>query len=473
MFKHTLFEIAAATQGRIVAGAPETCINGVFTDTRTPLPGGLFLAIVGANFDGNRFAAQALKAGAAAALVSQCDETPVGPTVLVKDTREAYLRLAELHRREHDRAVWCAVTGSAGKSTTKDLLAAVLEGGARMQVHRAVKSFNNEIGVPATVLGVEPAHQAVVLELGMNHPGEIVRLAQAARPQVAVITNAGPVHLEALGSVAGVAEEKSHILDFMGPRGAAVLNADDPFLDFWSARTPGRVVTFGTSESADVRGVEIEQRPGAGARFFLCAGHEAAEVQLKVPGRHNVINALAAAAAAWTACVLAGRAISLRQLAVGLAQYNGTGRRFQVLQADGVSVIDDAYNASPLSFRAALEALKDFAGRRWFVVAADMLELGPQAETFHEELGWQFAEVAPHALFTVGPLATLAGETAVRQGLPRSAWSMCASPEEAAERLKPRLVPGDVVLVKGSNGMQLHRCVARLTERVAAAAAGA
>ncbi|MCW8130559.1 MAG: UDP-N-acetylmuramoyl-tripeptide--D-alanyl-D-alanine ligase [Planctomycetota bacterium] len=478
MFIHTLEAIAQATQGTILRGSPDVQIRGVYTDTRATLPGGLFVAIVGANFDGNRFAFKALEDGAAAVLVSDAqplalEQRPESRGVIrVDDTREAYLRLAELHRRSFDETVWCAVTGSAGKSTTKDMLAAILETGARLKIHRALKSFNNEIGVPATVLGVGPEHQAAVLEMGMNHPGEIVRLARAARPQVAAITNAGPVHLEALGSVEGVAEEKSHILDFMGPRGVAVLNADDPFFDYWARRAPGRVVSFGTSEQADVRGVEIEQRPGSGAHFFLCAGDEAAEVQLKVPGRHNVLNALAAAAAAWSTGVVAGRSVNLRHIVAGLCQYMGTGRRFQTILVDGVTVIDDAYNASPLSFRAALDALKDFAGRRWFVIAADMLELGSQAEAFHVELGRAFAHAAPQLLLTVGPLAQVAGSTAVRHGLPAHAWSACGSPEEAAERLRPQLQPGDVVLVKGSNGMHLNRCVARLTERVAAAAAG-
>lgn len=476
MFSMTLSEIAAAAQGRILHGAPNLEVQGVFTDTRAPIAGALFVAIVGQNFDGNAFALKSLQSGAAAALVSNASSLPSAEmpdcrgAILVPDTREAYLRLAEAHRRRHDETVWCAVTGSAGKSTTKDMLAHILEAGARLAVHRAAKSFNNEIGVPATVLGVEPAHKAAVLEMGMNHAGEIVRLARAARPQVAVITNAGPVHLEALGSVDAVAEEKSHVLDFMGPRGVAVLNADDSFFDYWAQRTPGRVVSFGTCERADVRGVEIEQRPSSGAHFFLSTGDEAAEVQLKVPGKHNVLNALAAAAAAWSAGVVAGRAIGLRQIVSGLSSYAGTGRRFQTIMVDGVTVIDDAYNASPLSFRAALDALKDFAGRSWYVVAGDMQELGAQAEAYHVELGQAFAAVAPNALLTVGALAACAGETAVKKGLPAAAWSACSTPEEAAERLKPRLVPGDVVLVKGSNGMQLHRCVARLTERAAAAA---
>ena len=468
MFIHTLYEIVKATDGSLLWGDPNRYVRGVFTDTRAPLPGGLFLALTGPRFDGNAFATSALRGGAAAVLVSRADAIQAGDlragqgAVLVSDTRAAYLRLAEMHRAEHDDVLWCAVSGSAGKSTVKDMLAHVLSATTGWKVHRAEKSFNNEVGVPATMLGVDGSHQAAVLEIGMNHAGEIAPLADAARPNLAIITNAGPVHLEALGSVEAVAEEKSHLLDRQNGGDIAVLNADDAFLDFWTMKARGMVITFGLSERAGVRGLEIEQRPGQGARFYLSIAGEAAEVQLQVPGRHNVINALAAAAAAW------GAGLSFAEITVGLESFMGTGRRFQVIDAGGVSVIDDAYNANPLSFRAALETLKDFAGRRWFVVAGDMLELGAGAEEFHRELGRNFAAAAPHALLTVGPLSALAGETAVAGGLPGSDWTPCATPEEAAERLKPRLMPGDVVLVKGSNAMQLGRCVERLTQAASA-----
>jgi UDP-N-acetylmuramoyl-tripeptide--D-alanyl-D-alanine ligase len=302
------------------------------------------------------------------------------------------------------------------------------------------------------------------LELGTNHPGEIARLADAARPHVAILNNAGPAHLEAFGTVARVAEEKAHIFDHLGAGDCAVLNADDAHFEFWRAQLKGRVLTFGLRRNADVRAEAIDERPGVGVHFYLCIGTRAEEIQLRVPGRHNVRNALAAAAAAL------GAYAPIEAIREGLCGYRGTERRFSAQDVEGVLLIDDAYNASPLSFRAALETLQEFAGHRIFVVAGGMLELGERSVEFHEELGRSLAETAPHGLLTVGELAAGAGRSAIASGLPATAWIPCATPEEAAERLRPQLQPGDVVMVKGSNGLNLNRCVKRLAEPQLAAA---
>lgn len=472
MFTGSLESIAAATGGVVFQGHPTLPVRGVFTDTREPVPGGLFVALRGERYDGHRFVGPARQAGAAAVMISRMDalkaldgDAGCG-AVLAPNTRQAYLALGAAHRLKLDHVRWFAVTASAGKTSVKEMLAQILSCGAGWKVHRAPRSFNNEIGVPATILAADPTHRAVVLELGTNHPGEIALLAGVARPHVAILGNAGPVHLEAFGSVAGVAEEKSHILDCQGPGDVAVLNADDPCYDLWAGRSKGRIVSFGCGPSGDVRGEALEERPGRGAHFIMCTGSRAVEVQLAVPGPHNVRNALAAAAAAL------GAHVSLEAVVAGLTAYRGMKRRFEVLEANGVRIIDDAFNANPLSFHAALVALKTFAGRRLFVVAGDMLELGEQAEKLHEELGRWLARIAPQAVLTVGGLAARAGEAAVREGLTSSAWASCGTPEEAAERLRPHLAPGDVVLVKGSHAMQMERCVALLAERPALSAAG-
>ena len=470
MFAGSLEAVAVATGGVLIQGDGALPLRGVFTDTRAAFPGGLFVALKGERFDGHNFLLAARRQGAAAALVSRLDtvagldgDTACG-VVLAPDTRQAYLRLGAAYRLKLDHVRWFGITGSAGKTTVKEMLAQILACGAGWKVHRALRSFNNEIGLPATILAADPTHRAVVLELGTNHPGEIAQLASVARPHIAILTNAGPSHLEAFHTVSGVAEEKAHILDHQGPGDAAVLNADDPHFEFWAKRAKGRVLSFGLRPNADVRAEAFEERPGKGAHFYLCVGTRAEEIQLHVPGRHNVRNALAAAAAALAARVTPDAVVA------GLGGYRGTERRFQVLDLNGVRVVDDAYNASPLSFRAALDALKDFAGCRILIVAGDMLELGENAARFHDELGEWFAQTAPHALFTVGALAGRAGNAAVRAGLCPEAWMPCRTPEEAAERLRPHLTPGDVVLVKGSHAMQLERCVSRLAERAPVAA---
>jgi UDP-N-acetylmuramoyl-tripeptide--D-alanyl-D-alanine ligase len=472
MFTDSLNAIATATRGMLLQGNGTQTVRGVFTDTRQPIPGGLFVALKGERFDGHDYLAVARSGGATAVLVSRMDATdlPDGSAdcgvILVPDTRQAYLDMAKAYRLKLDHVRWFGVTGSAGKTSVKEMLASILGCGAGWKVHRAEKSYNNDIGLPATVLAADVTHRAVILELGTNHPGEISRLANVARPHIAILNNAGPSHLEAFNTVANVAEEKSHIFDHLGAGDAAILNADDTHFDYWRSRLSGRILTFGSRREADVHAEAIDERPGKGAHFYLCLGTRVEEIQLRVPGRHNVNNALAAAAAALAAHV------PVDAIREGLCAYHGTERRFQVSEHDGVLLVDDAYNASPLSFRAALETLQKFAGRRIFVVAGDMLELGERADFFHDELGHWLAQTAPHALLTVGQLAGRAGCAAVQAGLPPTAWMPCTTPEEAAARLRPQLQSGDVVLVKGSHGMKLERCVKRLAERNPLALAG-
>jgi UDP-N-acetylmuramoyl-tripeptide--D-alanyl-D-alanine ligase len=388
-----------------------------------------------------------------------------------------------------DQALWLGITGSVGKSTVKEMLAEILARGAGWNVHRAPRSFNNAIGVPATILGALPAHRAAVLELGTSQHGEIERLTRVARPNIAVITGAAPCHLEGLGTVRGVAEEKAHILDLQHPEDAAILNFDDRYFEMWRSQAKGTVLSFGFGEGAQVRGelppddvssshsgsyLRPHSLSGAAfgplncASFQLNLGRRRASVRLSVPGPHNVLNALAAAAAAQAA------GVELEAIVTGLQSFKGVSRRLQISQLDGVTYLDDAYNANPQSYRAALRVLQNFkaAGYRTFVVAGDMLELGAKAEEHHLELGRWLAAVAPHELITVGRWAALAGNSAVHSGLPMRAWMGCSSPDEAADRLISQLRSGDVVLVKGSNGIHLDRCIAKLTERSAAAAGG-
>jgi UDP-N-acetylmuramoyl-tripeptide--D-alanyl-D-alanine ligase len=456
----SLSSLAAAAGGRLVCGKADATVRGIFTDTRTPLKGGLFVALRGENFDGNAFAREAItRLGAAAVLIDNPEAAETLPknagAILVQDSRDGYLGIAAQHRRELNPVLFFGVTGSVGKSTTKEMLSHILEHGAAWNVHKAKGSFNNAVGLSHTILEANRQHQAAVLELGTNHPGEIKQLAAVARPQIAVITCAAESHLEAFGTVANVAREKATILAFQNERDIAVLNADDPHFEIFKRAAPGRTVTFGTHVRADFSVRQLTMQQGM-ARFLIRHGDDIAECNLRVAGNHQAMNAAAAIAAA----CCAGR--SLLECAAAINTFEGVARRFAMRSVRGVTLIDDAYNANPASFRSALATLKSMTALRKFVVAGDMLELGESAPALHKKLGHELAECGLHRLLTVGKLAALSGEAALTCGLKPSQWLECATPELAAQKLNPLLEPGDVVLIKGSHGIHLERCIQRL-----------
>jgi UDP-N-acetylmuramoyl-tripeptide--D-alanyl-D-alanine ligase len=362
------------------------------------------------------------------------------------------LGLAAARRTKLSAQLWFGITGSVGKSTTKEMLAHILEHATRWKVHKAKGSFNNAVGLSHTMLGATGRHQAVVLELGTNHPGEIRQLAAVARPNVAVITCAAASHLEAFGSIENVAREKAEILAFQTHEDTAVLNADSPYLELWRGRAKGTVMTFGVNAAADLRAVLVHVNGAGCAQFMVERGGVAVACGLRVPGVHQVSNGLAALAAS-----VAG-GIALEDAAAALSTFESVAHRFQVTPVRGMTLIDDTYNANPASFAAALETLKSLEAGRRFVVAGDMLELGENAEELHRELGRQIAGCNVSGLVTVGTLAAAAGEAALIRGLPRESWRHYATPEEAAATLRPLLAPGDAVLVKGSHGIHLDKC---------------
>lgn len=459
MLNDTIATIARAANATVLRGNPSTVIKGSFTDTRTPLVGGLFIAIRGENFNGNQFAAKAATLGAAAVLVDDSDvldSVPHNAAVLwVPNTREAYLSLAAHHRQKLTDTTVFGITGSVGKSTTKEMLAHVLRHGANWNVHKAKGSFNNEVGLSHTILHASAEHRAAVLELGTNNPGEIGRLADVARPDIAILTCAAESHLEAFKTVENVAREKAQIFAFQTKENISILNADSPFFEYWRSSTNGRVISFGCGETADLRARQVVLDADGCAKFLLRWKNDLVECHLKVAGAHQVPNALGVAAAA-----LAG-GLSLRNIAHALSTFEGIERRFNVSRAQGVTLIDDAYNANPASFRAALDTLQAMnqkSGQRLFVIAGDMLELGESADAQHRELGRRLASCSLDGLVTVGDLAHRAGLAAIESGLPRVCWNHCYSPEEAALSLRPSLREGDVVLVKGSHSVNLDRC---------------
>lgn len=457
MLAERLDALAVHAGGQLLAGQPDAVINGLFTDTRTPIAGGLFVALRGDRFDGNAFASAAVKQGQAAAVVIDRREAAAGVpppagVILVSDTRAAYLAIAAAHRRQLSAVRWFAVTGSVGKSTTKEMLAHILEHGAGWRTHKNPGNFNNAVGLPHTILGVSPEHRAAVLELGTNHPGEIRQLAAVARPAIAIITCAAESHLEAFGSVDNVAREKADILAFQEPADTAILNADSPYLSLWRSLAKGHVMTFGTAAQADVRAQHLRISDTGCARFLICHAGTAVACALPAPGAHQAANALAAVAAALAA------GVSLEQAAGALNTFGGMAHRLSIASVRGFTLVDDAYNANPTSFAAALVTLKALPAARKYVVAGDMLELGAQAEEYHRALGRQLAASGLAGLVTVGNLARTVGETAVKHGLPPAQWTACASAEAAAQSLRARLSDGDAVLVKGSHSVHLEKC---------------
>jgi UDP-N-acetylmuramoyl-tripeptide--D-alanyl-D-alanine ligase len=453
--------LARAAGGRLLSGRPDLMVSGLFSDTRTPLPGGLFVALRGDRFDGNAFVRDAIsKLGAAAVLLDRPEAAQAVPNgagaILVKDSREGYLGIAARHRQILENLVWFGVTGSVGKSTTKEMLAHILSSVANWNVHKAKSSFNNAVGLSQTILGANAGHRAVVLELGTNHPGEIRQLSAVASPHIAVITCAAESHLEAFGTVANVAREKGDILTFQSGRDTAVLNADDPHAKDWKMRARGNVVTFGVKNAADVSARQVKLDGQGRAEFLVRRGDEIAECRLTVPGIHQASNALAAIAAACAA------GVPLIDAARGAGTFEGVTRRFSVHNIRGATIIDDAYNANPASFAAALQTVAAIESKRKILVAGDMLELGAQSIALHEKLGEQIATSKFDRLITVGPLASVMGDSAVVSGMPAAQRMHCETPEAASEALLEMLCEGDAVLIKGSHGAHLEDCVERL-----------
>jgi UDP-N-acetylmuramoyl-tripeptide--D-alanyl-D-alanine ligase len=391
--------------------------------------------------------------------------------VQVADTRKALGKLALWHRLRFP-SLFVAVTGSVGKSTTKEMIAHILQ--SRMRIHSTRGNFNNDIGLPLTLLTSNTLHEACVVEMGMNSPGEIGYLASLAIPHIAVITCAAPVHLERMGSLEAIADEKGSILDHQANRPTAVLNADDPFFSVWKKRAKGRVISFGTTAGCDIRiGDPIDSRT-QDSRFSQRAAHQGRQgnwvrfnnldpIRLPVLGKHNAMNAAAALGAAMAA------GIPLADAARALESFRNLQSRLQTISLPGNGfVIDDAYNASPVSFAAALDTFRGLCpttATRRVVIAGDMLELGPDAESYHFELGRKIAAIDPDAVLAVGTLAPAALEGARAEGWKSRSpltGKVATSGEAVAHLASIGLFPGDCILVKGSHGVHLDAVVAAI-----------
>lgn len=426
---------------------PNAVAGGYSIDSRALAPGELFFAVRGERLDGHDFVDHALKKGAVAAVVSR-DQRPRFPAnarlLVVDDSLAALQALGAAVRSSWGRTL-VAVTGSTGKTTTKEAIAHLLA--TRFRVMKSEGNLNNHFGLPLQLLRLEPEHQAAVLELGMSHMGEITLLARLAQPEMGVVTNVAPVHLGFFNSVAEIARAKYELVAGLPAHGTAVLNADDEYVAQFGRDFQGKVVTFALARPADVRAERLEDRGTAGSAFDLVAGGQRETVILPLLGRHNVYNALAAVAVALEL------GVAPAQAAAALATLSPSEKRGEVLQLAGATVINDCYNSNPRALDAMVDVLAALPAERRIVVAGEMLELGPSGEELHRRCGLHMAEKGIDLLVGVRGLAQAMVDAAKSAGVEAL---FLPSAEEAGEWLAREVHPGDSVLLKASRGVKLE-----------------
>jgi UDP-N-acetylmuramoyl-tripeptide--D-alanyl-D-alanine ligase len=435
-------------------GAADVDLTGVAVDSRAARPGQLFVAIRGARVDGHDFAAEAVSRGARAVLGERMPAAlPEGcPIITAPDPAAALSALATLVRKRAGFRL-AAITGSSGKTTTKEFTTAILS--RRFAVEKTPGNQNSAVGFPMGLLNLPRVPDWMVGEMGMSAKGELSRLSRSFEPDVAAITNVAPAHLAFFDSIDDVARAKAEILDGLKPEGTFVANADDARVAAIAARWKGRSLRFGRSAEADVRGEEFESG-GSGTRFRLKTPAGEAAIDLPLPGIHQAVNFLAASAVAIAAGATAADCAAAAP-GVAASPHRGEFRR----HASGALLYDDSYNSNPAALRAALDTLAGLAATRRIAVLGDMLELGPEEETWHRELG-RYASSRADRLVCVGELARFFGEEAAAAGFPAAAIQHAATAEEAARLLDPTLREGDAVLFKGSRAIGLDRAVEAL-----------
>jgi len=449
-------EIVEATGGRVLSGPDNISFPRLFTDSREVEPGGLFVALRGEQHDGHVFIPQAMERGAGGIL---CERPPPGSdgaaVIVVDDTRQALLDMTSERLRRRPLPI-VAVTGSAGKTTTKELIAHLL--GRRQRVHKSEGNLNTYTGIPMTIFQIDPRDRVLVVEYAMSRAGEIRELANAAPPTIGVVLNVGLAHVGFLGSIEAIAAAKRELVEGLAPGGLAVLNADDRRVRAMSA-VARRFTLYGFSAEATVRADRVRLHGLDGSSFTLVTPRGKAEVYLRLPGHHSVSNALAAAAVALE-FEFDGPAI-----ASALHGFIPPARRMNIVTGrNGATVIDDSYNASPGSMQAALEVLRLAPrGSLRVAVLGDMLELGDHAERAHEEIG-SLAGKSADMLIAVGEYAPRMVQSARRAGLAAERALVVQDADAAVAALTPWLSTQTQVLVKGSRGMRLERVVEQIRE---------
>src|SRR5580700_5068076 len=440
--------------------APEGVAKGYSIDSRTVGPGQLFFAVKGERLDGHDFVGAALSRGAVAAVVrkDQLGRYPGEKRLLAtEDTLTALQTLATAVRKLWGKPL-IAVTGSAGKTTTKEAIAHVLS--VRFRVLKSEGNFNNHFGLPLMLLKLEPEYDVAVIEMGMSHAGEIRALAKIAQPEIGVVTNVAPVHLEFFDSLAGIARAKYELIESLPGSGTAVLNADDEYVSQFGRGFKGKVVQYGLRATADVRAENIRSKGTEGTEFEVVIGTSREHATLPLVGEHNVLNALAAVA------VGVERGLKPAEAVGALATLAPADKRGEVLQLGNITVINDCYNSNPRALEAMVDALATMTAKRRIVVAGEMLELGPAGEEMHRQAGEHIAEKKIDVLVGVRGLAQAMVEGARKAGTPAE---FVATPEEAGEWLAREARDGDVVLLKASRGVKLEKALEVLKARWAGA----
>jgi UDP-N-acetylmuramoyl-tripeptide--D-alanyl-D-alanine ligase len=447
----SLAQVQAATKARMVrpAEAAQALVRGWSIDSRTLSPGDLFIAIKGDRFDGHAFVTDVLARGAVAAIVNEAvseSPAPVAGTLLqVSDTLAALQQLAHWARRHWMKPV-VAVTGSAGKTGTKDIIAALL--GVRLRVGKTMGNFNNHIGLPLALLRLPDDAEVAVLELGMNHAGEIRHLASIAGPEIGVVTNVGYAHVEAFDSIEGIAAAKRELIESLPESGVAVLNADDPRVLAFRAAHAGRIVTYGFSDAADIRATALELN-AEGAAFTLAG----IRFETRLSGRHAVLN------------ILAGIAVATlfdmepRELVEAVAHLAPGDMRGERSRWNNITILNDAYNSNPEAARNMIDVLRQEPAGRRIAVLGEMLELGRLAESLHRDLGNYAANAGVDVLVGVRGVSRFMVDEANRIGMTHAAIFF-ENPEEAGHFLRDFVRPGDAILFKGSRGTHVERALA-------------
>ncbi|RMH31137.1 MAG: UDP-N-acetylmuramoyl-tripeptide--D-alanyl-D-alanine ligase [Nitrospirae bacterium] len=463
----TVEHVLRVTGGTLLmSGSPTRRLRSIATDSRRCRPGGCFIALRGERLDGHRFVLDACRRGVQGVVIDQSagvrviqalrrwqrtEGNPIVPAVIgVKDSLRAFQDLAAFHRAQWGRPL-VAITGSNGKTTTKDMTASVL--GQRWRVLKTVDNHNNRIGVPQTVFRLASHHQVAVVEMGVDQTGQTTRLCEIAQPTSGVVTNIGPDHLEFFGSLERSAEAKAELLAMLPSSGFVALNADDPFYERLKKQACCRVLSFGLTPSAEIRADRLSlDRHGMRFRLHVPSSQRGRWVTLAVGGRHNAGNALAAAAVGYA------MGLSVAEIVEGLTRFKPAAMRSQILQINGVTVLYDCYNANPASMKAALNLLADLGeGRRTIAVLGEMRELGAEERRFHREIGEYVASKSVSHLVACGPMGMEYRRGARKAGLPLHAIHLATDLAEAAASVRALMRPGDVLLLKGSRSARMEQ----------------
>ena len=450
----TIEDVLKATGGTLLSGDIHQTFNDVISDSRKVTAGVLFVPLVGEKFDGHEFIKAAFDLGASAVLTQRDTELLVDNTIVkVEDTLKAFGDIAKYYKQKYNVPT-VSVTGSVGKTTTKDMLASVLS--QKYNTLKTMGNFNNEIGLPITIFGLEKEHEAAVLEMGMNHFGEIEHLADIGRPDVAVITNIGQSHIENLGSREGIFKAKMEMTKLFTKDNTLIVNGDDDFLGAL-CDTEYRLVKVGAAGGSQVYVYNISDSAENGVEFTLEYKEKATRIHLPVPGRHNAVNAALAIAAGLEA------GVSVEEAAKGLQSLEFTDKRLSVKGKNGIKVIDDTYNASPASMKAAIDVLMSAKGLRKVAILGDMFEQGKESPRYHTEVGEYASDKSVDMLIAIGEDAEYIKDGALKS-MSAENVKYYKTKNEFLKEMKNIIKSGDVVLVKGSRGMAMDLIVKRIME---------